>query len=66
MHMNSAIRSLIRDSKTHQIDSVIAASSAEGMRTMDQSILGLYHTGRISKETALLYADNPEQLQRKM
>ena len=42
MHMNSAIRSLIRDSKTHQIDSAIAAGAAEGMRTMDQSILELY------------------------
>ena len=42
MHMNSAIRSLIRDSKTHQIDNVIASGSGEGMMTMDNSILALY------------------------
>ena len=66
MHVNSAIRSLIRDSKTHQIDSAIAAGAAEGMRTMDQSILELYHSGRISRETALLYTENPEQLRRRM
>ena len=66
MHMNNAIRSLIRDSKTHQIDSAIAAGSGEGMLTMDQSILELYRSGRISKETALLCADNPEQLRRRL
>ena len=66
MHINPAIRSLIRDSKTHQIDSAIAAGADEGMISMDQSILNLYHSGRITAETAVLYADNPDQLRRKM
>ena len=66
MHMNSAIRNLIRDSKNHQIDNAIAAGSSEGMLTMDQSILALYQAGRITRETALNYADNPEQLRRRM
>ena len=64
MHMNSAIRSLIRDSKTHQIDNAIAAGGGEGMVTMDQSILALCKAGAITPETALSYADNPEQLRR--
>jgi len=64
MHMNSAIRSLIRDNKGHQIDNAIAAGAREGMITMDQSIMGLYRNGYITKETALEYADNPEQLRR--
>ena len=66
MHINPAIRSLIRDNKTHQIDSAITAGADEGMISMDQSILNLYHTGRITADTALLYADNPDQLRRKM
>lgn len=66
MHMNSAIRSLIRDSKTHQIDNAISAGAAEGMISMDQSILGLYQAGRITKETALNYAENREQMQRRL
>ncbi len=66
MYMNSAIRSLIRDSKTHQIDSAIAAGGAEGMVTMDQSVLKLAQGGVISKETALEYADNPEQMKRRL
>ena len=66
MHMNSAIRSLIRDSKTHQIDNAIAAGGGEGMVTMDQSILALCRAGTITPETALNYADNPEQLRRRL
>ena len=66
MHMNSAIRSLIRDSKTHQIDNAIAAGGGEGMVTMDQSILALCKAGAITPETALNYADNPEQLRRRL
>lgn len=66
MHVNNAIRSLIRDSKTHQIDNAIAAGGAEGMMSMDQSLLGLYKSRQITAETALSYADNPEQLKRRM
>lgn len=66
MHMNSAIRNLIRDSKNHQIDNAIATGRAEGMISMDQSILELYNAGYITQETALSYADNPDQLRRRM
>lgn len=66
MHMNSAIRSMIRDSKNHQIDSVIQTSVSEGMFSMDQSILKLWQERRITAETAVDYADNPEQMQRRM
>ena len=66
MHMTSAVRSLIRDNKSHQIDNAIAAGSREGMISMDQSILALWREGAITKETALAYAVNPEQMQRGM
>ena len=66
MHLNGAIRSMIRDSKTHQIANAIAAGSGEGMISMDQSILALYQTGQITRHTALDYADNPEQLHRRI
>lgn len=66
MHVNSAIRSLIRDNKSHQIDNAIAAGGAEGMISMDQSILALCKEGAITPETALEYADNPEQLKRRL
>jgi len=66
LHMNPAIRNMIRDFKNHQIDNAIATGSAEGMISMDQSILNVYKSGRITRETALGYADHPEQLARKL
>ena len=64
MHVNSAIRNMIRDNKGHQIDNVIAAGRAEGMNTMDQAILALFKENRITKQTALDEADHPDQMQR--
>ena len=66
MHMNGPIKSMIRDSKSHQIDNAIASGGAEGMITMDQSILNLYKQGLIDKETALSFAVNEEQLKRRL
>ena len=66
MHITPAIRSMIRDSKSHQIDNAIAAGAAEGMCSMDQSILKLYQDGTITRQTALDYADHPEQMLRRL
>ena len=66
MHLNNAVRTLVRESRIHQIDSVIQTSAAEGMIGMDESILRLYKAGRISAETALHYAMNPDQLQKRL
>ena len=64
MHINTAIRTMIRDNKVHQIENSIAAGRNEGMLTMDSSILGLYKEGLISKETAINYADHPDMMQK--
>lgn len=66
MHMNSAIRSMIRDNKNHQIGNAITAGRSEGMISMDQAILDLYRKGLISRDTALDYAEHPEQVQRQL
>ena len=66
MHLNNAVRSMVRDSRIHQIDSVIQTSAAEGMISMDESILRLYKAGRITAETAIHCAMNPDQLQKKL
>ena len=66
MTMTPAVRSLIRDSKTHQIDNAIASGSADGMISMDQSIFALYKAGRISADTALSHAVNSDQMQRRI
>lgn len=66
LHMTGAVRSMIRDSKNHLIPGAIAAGAQDGMISMDQSILALCQAGRITRETALAYADNPEQLKRRL
>ncbi len=64
LHLNNAVRTMIRENKTHQIAAAMASDST--MRTMDQSILELCSEDIISRETALTYADNPEQMARRM
>ena len=66
MHLNNAVRTMVRDSRIHQIDQVIQTGSAEGMIGMDESILRLYKAGRITPEVALRFAMAPEQLQKKL
>jgi twitching motility protein PilT len=66
MHLNSAIRNLIRDSKTHQIDTVIQSSSSEGMVGMDSSIFALYTKKLITSEVALNFAYNTDWMERKL
>lgn len=66
MFFNNAIRNMIRESKTHQIDSVIATGQAEGMISMDASLLNLYREGRITKENAVIYSSNSELMMKKI
>lgn len=54
LRTTSAIQNMIREDKLHQLDSAMQAGAADGMCTMDGSILKLYREGRITKDTALL------------
>lgn len=66
MRVNSAIRNMIRESKIHQIDSVIYSSMGEGMVAMDASLLRLYEAGRISRKEALFYSANADYMEKKL
>ena len=66
MQLTPAIRNMIRDGKLHQIEGVISSSAPDQMRSMDHSLLELYRQGRITQETAIRYALNPEMLRRKI
>jgi len=63
---NSAVQNMIRESKVHQLDNVMLSGAAQGMRTMDGDIARLYAQGRITRDTALTYAANPDMLARKI
>ncbi len=66
MISNPAIRNLVRERKTHQIDSVIAAGADAGMRTMDQSLFQLCKSGRITADTAVRFSIHEEALTRRL
>ena len=55
MKATEAVQNLIRENKANQLTTVMQASQAEGMRTMDGSLIELYKQGKISKATALKY-----------
>lgn len=62
MISNNAIKSLIRDGKTHQIDNIIKTSALEGMVGLDK-VLGEYvNKGEITLEDALTWALDPKTL----
>lgn len=66
MVLTPAIRNLIREGKTHQIDGMIYASTNENAIAMDTSILKLYKDGVIDKKTAILNASNPEMMSKRV
>lgn len=59
-----AIRTAIREGKTHQIDSIIQTSGELGMATIESSLARLVREGRITMETALSWALRPDDLTR--
>ena len=64
MIANSAIRSLIRDGKTHQIDTAIQTGADQGMQTMDRTLAKMIQTGVISYDSAREYAVDINELNR--
>lgn len=66
MTITPAIRNMIRENKIPQIEAMLYPSNKGDMISMDNSLLNLYHAGKITKETALAFATNPEMLNRKL
>jgi twitching motility protein PilT len=64
MVANPAIRNLIREGKTHQINSIIQTGGKFGMQTMDSSLAHLYNSGIISLDDAMVYASEPDSMVR--
>ncbi len=59
-----AISNLIREGKSHQINSILQTGAKYGMHTMDMSLASLYKKGTISLEEATTYAQEVEGLKR--
>jgi len=60
---NKAIANLIREKRTHEVDTVIETSSHEGMMDMNRCLIDLVQRGEISLESAYEYSINPKALE---
>lgn len=59
-----AVRNIIREQKTHQLEAVIQTGASEGMQAMDRTLASLIKTGRITLEEAKGYAIDVKELER--
>lgn len=66
MVANSAVRSLIREGKTYQLDTVIQTGAEQGMQTMDRTLVKMVQTGLITYDNAREFAVNLSELDRLM
>ena len=66
MKSTTAISNMIREDKLHQLESAMQAGAAEGMCTIDGSLLKLYREGRITRDTALLSCVNYEAMVKRL
>ncbi|MDE1941491.1 MAG: Flp pilus assembly complex ATPase component TadA, partial [Patescibacteria group bacterium] len=61
---NNAVSNLIRERRTHELNTVIETSSQEGMIDMNRSLAELVRAGEITVESAYLNSLNPKTLER--
>ena len=66
LHANPAIRNLIREGKSHQIPSIMQTSRRLGMISMDEAILQLVREGKITRQTAMEFAQAPDEMEGKL
>ncbi|HSM13239.1 MAG TPA: type IV pilus twitching motility protein PilT [Thermoanaerobaculia bacterium] len=57
-----AVANLIRESKTFQIRSILQTGTAQGMGLLDASLAQLVRTGTVTREEALLHAEDPKAI----
>ena len=57
-----AISNLIREGKTHQMETIIQGGASLGMQTLDQALKNLLTGGRVTFEEAISKAKNPREL----
>ena len=66
MVLTPAIRNLIREGKSQQLASVMQTNRKLGMITMDEAIVQLYFEGKIDREQAIQFAQDPDSMENKI
>ena len=65
LHANTAIRNLIREGKSHQIANIMQTNRRMGMITMDDAIVQLVREGKITRQMAAAFAQEPDSIEGK-
>ncbi len=61
-----AVRNIIREGKSHQLDAVIQTGADQGMQSMDKTLVGLVQAGTITIDEARNYAVDIAEFDRMM
>ncbi len=61
-----AVRNIIREGKSHQLDAVIQTGADQGMQSMDKTLVGLVQAGTITIDEARNYAVDISEFDRMM
>ncbi len=61
-----AVRNIIREGKSHQLEAVIQTGAEHGMQSMDKTLVSLIHAGTITYDEARNFAVDLEELDRLM
>ena len=64
MIANSAVRAIIREGKTHQLDMTIQTGAEQGMQTMDRELARYVKSGTISYDDARQFAVDVAEFER--
>jgi twitching motility protein PilT len=59
---NPAVRSILREGKTHQISNLIQTSASEGMVTLEKSLADMVSRGDVTIDDALAWTNDPKGL----
>ncbi|MBP7859772.1 type IV pili twitching motility protein PilT, partial [Patescibacteria group bacterium] len=62
--INNAIRSCIREGKTHLIDNIIATNLESGMISLERSLASLVNEGKVDLQVALSQTLKPDEIKR--
>ncbi len=63
---NPAVRNIIREGKSHQLDAIIQTSAEQGMQTMDRTLVSLVQSGSITYDSAREFAVDLTEFERLM
>lgn len=63
---NPAVRNIIREGKSHQLDAVIQTSADQGMQTMDRTLVSMVQSGTVTYDEARSFAVDVAEFERLM